>query len=167
VSTLVFPADNLQSARLERSAESRSRCVPAVTACFPVPIGIRKGWLMNVSTTARHYDLAPGLKDYAEEKVLHLKHYFDQIVTANIVFSLEKYRYRFEVAIHVNGRDFVGVEESDDMYTSVDRCVEKLERQLRRHKGKIKRRKQQQSVSDLTTRPAPEADEPGEEEAAS
>jgi len=45
--------------------------------------------------------------------------------------------------------------------------VEKLERQLSRHKGKIKRRKQQQSVSDLTTKPAPETGEAGEEEVAS
>jgi putative sigma-54 modulation protein len=104
---------------------------------------------MNISTTSRHYDLAPALKDYAESKIQHLKKYFDHIVNANLVFSLEKYRHKVEISLHVNGRDFVSVEESDDMYVSVDRSVDKLESQLRRHKDKIKRRKSQQSVSEI------------------
>jgi putative sigma-54 modulation protein len=106
---------------------------------------------MNISTTARHYDLAPALRDYAEGKVQHLKRYFDHIVNAHLVFSLEKYRHKVEITLHVNGKDFVSEDESDDMYVSVDRSVEKLERQLRRHKDKIKRRKAQQSMSDLTS----------------
>lgn len=120
---------------------------------------------MNISTTARQYDLAPALKDYAEGKVQHLKRYFNHIVNANLVFSLEKYRHKVEITLHVNGRDFVSEEESDDMYVSVDRSIEKLERQLRRHKDKIKRRKSQQSVSDLTVDDLEESeDELGEEE---
>jgi putative sigma-54 modulation protein len=91
---------------------------------------------MNITTTARHYQLTPALKDYAESKVLQLKKYFDNIVTAHIVFELEKYRHAVEVSIHVNGKDFNGREVSEDMYASVDRVVEKLERQIRRYKGK-------------------------------
>jgi len=105
---------------------------------------------MNITTTSRHYDLAPALKDYAEGKIQHLKKYFDHIVNANLVFSLEKYRHKVEISLHVNGKDFVSVEESDDMYVSVDRSLEKLESQLRRHKDKIKRRKSQQGLSEAT-----------------
>jgi len=108
---------------------------------------------MNISTTARHYDLAPALKDYAEEKVQNLKKYFDHIVNAHVVFSLEKYRNKVEITLHVNGADFASEDESDDMYISVDRSIEKLERQLKRHKDKIKRRKSQQSVSDIAGQP--------------
>lgn len=105
---------------------------------------------MNISTTARHYDLAPALRDYAEGKVQHLKHYFDHIVNAHLVFSLEKYRHKVEITLHVNGKDFVSIEESDDMYASVDRSVEKLEGQLRRHKDKITRRKNHQGLSEAS-----------------
>ena len=118
---------------------------------------------MNISTTARQYDLAPALKDYAEGKVQHLKRYFDHIVNAHVVFSLEKYRHKVEITLHVNGKDFVSEEESDDMYVSVDRSIDKLERQLKRHKDKIKRRKSQQSVSDLTTQSIDEPEEEQEE----
>jgi putative sigma-54 modulation protein len=103
---------------------------------------------MNISSTARHYDLAPALKDYAEEKVVNLKKYFDHIVTAHVIFSLEKYRHKVEITLHVNGKDFVSAEESDDMYMSVDRSVDKLERQLRRHKEKVKGRKSNQSLAE-------------------
>ena len=99
---------------------------------------------MNVSTTARHYDLAPALREYAEGKVYNLKRFFDHIVKAHVIFSLEKYRHRVEITLHVNGGDFVSTDESDDMYASVDRAVDKLERQLRKYKEKLIRRKTQQ-----------------------
>jgi len=91
---------------------------------------------MNITTTARHYQLTPALKDYAESKVGQLRKYFDNIVNAHIIFELEKYRHAVEVSIHVNGKDFNGREVSEDMYASVDRVVEKLERQIRKYKGK-------------------------------
>jgi putative sigma-54 modulation protein len=91
---------------------------------------------MNITTTARHYQLTPALKEYAESKVKQLKKYFDNIVNAHIIFELEKYRHAVEVTIHVNGKDFNGREVSEDMYASVDRVVEKLEVQIQKYKGK-------------------------------
>jgi putative sigma-54 modulation protein len=119
---------------------------------------------MNITTTARHYDLAQPLKDYAEGKVQNLDRYFDHIVTAQLVFSLEKYRHRVEISLHVNGKDFVSMEETDDMYASVDRSIEKLERQLRKHKDKIKKRKMQQRVTELMTESDQDTAEENEEE---
>jgi len=91
---------------------------------------------MNVTTTARHYQLTPDLKEYAESKVKQLTKYFDNLENAHIIFELEKYRHVVDVTIHVNGKDFNGREVSEDMYVSVDRVVEKLEVQIRRYKGK-------------------------------
>ncbi len=105
---------------------------------------------MNITTTARHYDLAPALKDYAEGKVQSLKKYFDHIVNAHLIFSLEKYRQRIEITLHVNGKDFVTVQESEDMYISVDRAVEKLEEQLKRYSGKLKRRKRATGLGEVS-----------------
>lgn len=91
---------------------------------------------MKITTTARHYQLTPALKDYAESKVEQLTKYFDNIENAHIIFELEKYRHAVEVSIHVNGKDFNGREVSEDMFASVDKVVEKLERQIRKYKGK-------------------------------
>ncbi|MCI0451395.1 MAG: ribosome-associated translation inhibitor RaiA [Candidatus Latescibacteria bacterium] len=111
---------------------------------------IEKGVVMNITTTARHYDLAPALKDYAEGKVHSLKKYFDHIVNAHLIFSLEKYRQRVEITLHVNGKDFVTLQESEDMYISVDRAVEKLEEQLKRYSGKLKKRKRAQGLGEAS-----------------
>jgi putative sigma-54 modulation protein len=105
---------------------------------------------MNVTTTARHYDLAPALKDYAEAKVQNLKKYFDHIVNVHLVFSLEKYRQRVEITLHVNGKDLIGHAESEDMYLSVDRAVDKLEEQLKRHHGKLKSRKHARGLGEVS-----------------
>lgn len=134
---------------------------------MPCSVGrcpVERGMSMDISTTSRHYELAPALKDYAEKKVMHLDRYFDHIVNAQLVFSLEKYRHRVEITLHANGRDFISAEETDDMYASVDRSIEKLERQLRRHKDKLKRRKTQQRVSDLMTESEEAEDEEAEQE---
>mgnify|MGYP003578715763 CR=1 FL=1 len=109
-----------------------------------------KGVVMNITTTARHYDLPPSLKDYSEGKVLNLKKYFDHIVTAHIIFSLEKYRQRVEITLHVNGKDFISLQESEDMYLSVDRAIGKLEEQLKRYGGRLKRRKKAQGLGEVS-----------------
>ena len=119
---------------------------------------------MNVSTTARHYDLSPALRDYAEGKVQNLKRYFDHIVNAHVIFSLEKYRHKVEINLHVNGHDFVSIEESDDMYVSVDRTIDKLERQLRKHKEKIKRRKSQHGLGEAFAQAAEEEQDEEQEQ---
>ena len=91
---------------------------------------------MNIETTSRHYELTPALKEYAETKVEQLTKYFDNIVNAHIIFEVEKYRHTAEVTIHINGKDFNSREESEDMYVSVDRVIEKIERQIIKYKGK-------------------------------
>lgn len=116
---------------------------------------------MRIETTSRHYELTPALKDYAETKVENLTTYFENIVSAHIVFGLEKYRHFFEVTLHVNGRDIVGHEVSDDMYTSVDRVMEKLERQLLKHKGKLKKKPRRRAGAEVELPPEQPSD--GEE----
>lgn len=96
---------------------------------------------MKISTTSRHYDLPPALREYAESKVENLTTFYENIVSGHIIFSLEKYRHACEVTLHINGRDLVAEDVSEDMYTSVDRVVEKLERQILKHKGKLDKRK--------------------------
>jgi putative sigma-54 modulation protein len=113
---------------------------------------------MKITTTARHYDLPPNLKDYAESKIEHLTTFFEHIVSAHIVFSLEKYRHFVEATLHINGREIVAHETSDDMYISVDRVAEKLERQLLKHKGKLQK-KSHQKLADIEVDLSQESDE--------
>jgi putative sigma-54 modulation protein len=91
---------------------------------------------MKITITSRHYDLSPTLKEYAEGKIENLTTYFENLSKAHVVFGLEKYRHFVEVTLHSNGKNFYSKEESDDMYISVDRVADRLERQILKHKGK-------------------------------
>ena len=122
---------------------------------------------MKINTTSRHYELTPALKDYAESKIENLTTYFDHIVSAHIIFSVEKYRHAVEVTLHVNGKDIVGHDISEDMYTSVDRVVEKLERQLIKRKGKLYGNKGRHRVTKEVELPPEQpsgSDEPSEDD---
>jgi putative sigma-54 modulation protein len=54
----------------------------------------------------------------------------------DLIMSIEKFRHIAEVNVHVNGHDFAAKEESDDMYSSIDKSTKDLERQMKKIKGK-------------------------------
>ncbi|WP_025321888.1 ribosome hibernation-promoting factor, HPF/YfiA family [Deferrisoma camini] len=96
---------------------------------------------MNLNITFRHAEPSDALKQYATEKVQRLHKYFDGIVDGHVVLTAEKIRHLAEVTLHANGTRIHAKEESTDFYSAVDNVVDKLERQLKRYKEKLKRHK--------------------------
>ena len=94
---------------------------------------------MQVSITGRHVELTEPLKQYAREKLQHLKHSFDQVVDVHVVLSVEKFRQRCEVTIQANRLTIHGSHETEDMYASIDGVVDKLNRQLKRYRAKMRK----------------------------
>ncbi len=107
---------------------------------------------MLVKTTARHFDLTPGLREHVEERLDRLKKYAYPILEAHVILSVEKYRHIAEVTLHGDGLTVAGKGESGDMYAAIDDVVEKLEKQVQRHKEKRIGRK-----SDAAARRAPDS----------
>lgn len=97
---------------------------------------------MQVSITARHFDLTDGLREHTEERLSRLAKYGVALQEAHAVLAVEKYRHKAEVTLHGRGFHLTGVSESDDMYTSVDMVAQKLEGQVRKQKEKMHSRKQ-------------------------
>ena len=91
---------------------------------------------MQVQFTARHMDLTDALKSYTQTKLEKLNRYMDLIVEAQVTLSVEKYRHRAEVTIKGKKTTVWGMEVSDDMYQSIDRVFDKVEKQLRRKKDR-------------------------------
>jgi len=92
---------------------------------------------MQVSITGRHVELTEPLKAYTKEKLLHLKHSFDQVVDVHVVLSVEKFRQCCEVTIQAARLTIHGSHETEDMYASIDGVVDKLNRQLKRYRAKM------------------------------
>ncbi len=96
---------------------------------------------MNIQVTFRHMETTEALKDYAIEKVSKIKKYLDAPVEVHVVLSVEKFRHIAEVTFTINGYVVKGQEETDDMYAAIDMVMDKIERQVRRYKEKLKNKR--------------------------
>ena len=93
---------------------------------------------MQITTTFRHLDPSDALKSYAEEKLERVNKYIDEPVVAQVFMTVEKIRHCAEVTITAKGITIKASEETNDMYSAIDAVVDKIERQLRRYKERIK-----------------------------
>jgi putative sigma-54 modulation protein len=96
---------------------------------------------MKTNVTGRHVDVTSAMRDYAQEKVSKLDKYLPEGADASIVLGVEKYRHRADILIKVNGILIQAQEETDEMYSSIDKAVDKLTRRCRRYKEKLKDKK--------------------------
>lgn len=92
---------------------------------------------MNISITARHIEVTDEVKEYLQKRLSKLKKYFKKEVNIHVIFVAEKERRRIEVDINYNGNMLHGEETTNEIHTSIDYVVEKLERQLKKCKDKI------------------------------
>ena len=97
---------------------------------------------MKFSVTFRKMDATDAIKQYAEEKVKKIKRFFPDPLSAHVVLALERYQHRADVNITLhNGLVLKGQDTSDDMYSSIDLAMAKIEKQVRRYKDKIRSHK--------------------------
>ena len=93
---------------------------------------------MDIMVTFRHTEPIESLKIYAEEKVSKLKKFLDFPLEAHIVLSVEKFRHIADVTVSVNGTRIKAVEETGDMYSAIDKVMDKVEAQVKKHISKIR-----------------------------
>lgn len=97
---------------------------------------------MLLELVGKNIDLKEGLKDQAQKKFSKLDKYFAEEVQARVVFSKQKNGQKVEVTIFLPGTILRAEETSQDMFVSIDKTVDKLERQVRKYKTRLKKRYQ-------------------------
>ena len=107
---------------------------------------------MQVIVSFRHFEADDAVKAYAKEKILKVKKYLERPVEARVVLSVEKFRSIAEATISGDGFVVNGVEKTDDMYSAIDKLVDKLERQVRRRRDKTKPRRSGVSLENQAVR---------------
>ncbi len=97
-----------------------------------------------VVVKGKDVDVTQALREYAEKKVQKAAKFFDgrRVPSAEVVFKLERDRQIAEITLQVGGLLVRGVGTTDDMYASLDEAIDKIERQIRKHKTRILRRQQ-------------------------
>lgn len=103
---------------------------------------------MKITVRGKNMDITPALRDYVEKRLSKLEKYSEYLQDGNATLSVTKERHRIEVTIPVNGWLLRGEEETEDMYSSVDLVVEKLEKQINKYKTKISKKIKTESIRD-------------------
>lgn len=94
---------------------------------------------MQINLTGRHVDITDSLKDYVDSKFSKLERHFDHINNVHVILNVEKLLQIAEAKVHLNGGEVFAAHEHDDMYAAIDGLIDKLDRQVIKHKEKLSR----------------------------
>ncbi|MDX5629470.1 MULTISPECIES: ribosome hibernation promoting factor [unclassified Brenneria] len=93
---------------------------------------------MQLNITGHHIELTEPLRDFVNTKFAKLEQFFDRINQVNVVLKVEKVQKIADATLHVNGGELHATSEAEDMYAAIDLLIDKLARQLNKHKDKLK-----------------------------
>jgi putative sigma-54 modulation protein len=93
---------------------------------------------MQVNLTGHHVDITDAMRTYVDEKMAKLERHFDHVTNVHVILSIEKLNRKAEATVHVAGADVFADSVHEDMYAAIDGLIDKLDRQVLKHKEKIK-----------------------------
>jgi len=97
---------------------------------------------VKISITARHLDLTPSLRQFTEQRLEKLHRFAPDIHGAHVVLSQQRAACLAEVTVRVNGTEFVSSHGHAEAGAALERAIDRLEEQLRRHKDRRVTKKQ-------------------------
>ena len=100
---------------------------------------------MNIHLTGRHVELTPAIREYATGKFGKIKRHFDNVIDVHIILSVEKLKQKAEATVHISGRDVFVECEDENLYAAIDALVDRLDRQVLKHKEKMSARRHDES----------------------
>ena len=93
---------------------------------------------MQLNITGHHVEVTDSLKAYVAEKLERLEKHFDKVNNVHVILSVEKQRQKSEATVNVNGASLFADSTEEDMYAAIDSMSDKLDRQIKKHKEKLK-----------------------------
>jgi putative sigma-54 modulation protein len=94
---------------------------------------------MQINLTGHHVELTDALRTYVNEKFAKLERHFDHITNVHVILNVEKITQKAEATLHLNGGEIFAESTDSDMYAAIDGLIDKLDRQVIKHKEKLKR----------------------------
>lgn len=91
---------------------------------------------MQLNISGHHVDVTDAIRDYVTSKFSRLEKHYDRITITNVILSVDKLVQKAEANVHVSGGELFADAEHEDLYAAIDSLVDKLDRQLIKHKEK-------------------------------
>ena len=93
---------------------------------------------MQTSVTGHHIEVTPALRDYVTNKLDRLNRHFDHVIGSHVILTVEKLEHKAEATLQVNGAKLYADAVEPNMYAAIDRLIDRLDRQIKKHKEKLK-----------------------------
>ncbi len=93
---------------------------------------------MQINISGHHLEVTDSLKDYVTTKLERLGHHHERITSTHVILSVDKLIQKAEATLHVSGKDIFADAIHDDLYAAIDALADKLDRQLIKHKEKMR-----------------------------
>jgi len=100
---------------------------------------------MNLNITGHHLEITPAIREYTTGKFGKLKRHFDHVIDVQIILSVAKLKQKAEATVHISGKDVFVECDDDNLYAAIDTLVDKLDRQVIKHKEKLSSRRHDES----------------------
>lgn len=105
---------------------------------------------MQITVTGRHMEISDSVRDYTHGRVEHELKEFPRIESVHVILDVQKYRHIAEVVLQAARHVRVEAkEESDDMYVSIDRAVEKAAKQIHKLRDRLVDHKGRANMADV------------------
>jgi putative sigma-54 modulation protein len=92
---------------------------------------------MQIELTGNHVEITPALRQYVESKFERIERHFDNLIGIHVVLSVEKLRHKAEATVQAGRATVFADAVDEDMYAAVDSMLDKIDRQVKKHKEKI------------------------------
>ena len=92
---------------------------------------------MNLHLTGHHVDITPAIRDYVVAKLERVNRHFDHVIDVNVIMTVEKLDQKIEANVHLSGKDIHVQANDGDMYAAIDGLIDKLDRQVLKHKERF------------------------------
>ncbi|BDX05195.1 ribosome hibernation promoting factor [Planctobacterium marinum] len=93
---------------------------------------------MQINLSGHHVEITDSLRDYVDTKFTKLERHFDHINNVYVILNVEKLNQKAEATLHLDGGEVFATSEHKDMYAAIDSLIDKLDRQVIKHKEKLK-----------------------------
>ena len=93
---------------------------------------------MNLNIHGHHLEVTPALRGYVLEKLTRVRRHFDNVIDVDVVLSVDKLDQKAEITLRVRGVALHAASVLPDLYASIDAMMDKLDRQVLRHKDRVK-----------------------------
>ena len=92
---------------------------------------------MQISVSGHHVQITEAIEQYIRKKLCRLEKHYQPIINSQVILTVDKNVQKAETRIHISGAEVFAEAESNNLYTSIDKMVKKLDRKMIEMKRKL------------------------------